>query len=110
MEAFRILLPLLADVLLRRQAAQCLEPSGKIIGHEEGVEMPLQLVMGFVMIPLHGGIFQRPIHPLHLTVRPRVIGLCEPVTDAMLSTDSIKQVLEGPSVRLVMCKLDAIIG
>jgi hypothetical protein len=35
------------------------------------VEMPLQLVMGFVMIPLHGGIFQRPIHPLHLTVRPR---------------------------------------
>jgi hypothetical protein len=39
-----------------------------------------------------------------------VIGLREPVTDAMLSTDSIKQVLEGPSVRHAMCELDAIIG
>ena len=66
MEAFRVFLPLLADVLVRRQAAQRLEPSCETLGHEEGVEMSLQQVMGFVGTRLQDGIFQRPVHPSEL--------------------------------------------
>lgn len=35
----------------------------KITGHKEGVELSLQLVGHGVVIPLHGGVFQRPAHP-----------------------------------------------
>lgn len=72
--------------------------------------MPPQLVMGFVMIPLHGGVFQRPVHSFDLAVGPRVIRLREPVIDAVFIADAVKQVHEGMPVCFAMRELDAIIG
>ena len=54
-EEFRVFLPLLADVLMRRWAAQRLELSSKTRGHEKRVQVPLQLIMGFIIIPLSEG-------------------------------------------------------
>lgn len=110
MEEFRVFLPLLTDIPVRRQAAQCIEPSCKIIDHDEGVEMLLQLVMGFVVTGFHGCILQYPVHSFDLAVGPRVIRLREPVVDAVFIADAIKQMHEGMSVCFAMRKLDAIIG
>ena len=44
------------------------------------------------MEDLDGRVFDRPVHSLGLTIRPRMIRLCQPVLDAVLGTDTIEDV------------------
>jgi hypothetical protein len=50
-------LPALTDVFVGGQAFECFESLGKVVSHLEGVEMFFQVLMGLVLVFLHGGIF-----------------------------------------------------
>lgn len=49
------------------------------------------------MVAFHGCLLDRAIHPFHLTVGPRVVGLRETVADAVLVADSAVKYLSHSS-------------
>jgi hypothetical protein len=51
-EAFRLLLPTLADVLVGRQPQQGLETFGEVVGREELSEMFSELLVSLIVIAL----------------------------------------------------------
>jgi hypothetical protein len=49
-----LFLPALTDVFIGRKASERFESFGKVIGHEEGLEMVLQMLMGLIVVFLDG--------------------------------------------------------
>ncbi len=49
-EPIRLRRPDFADVLVRREAFEGLEPLGEVVGHEEGVDVRFELGVGAVMV------------------------------------------------------------
>lgn len=78
-----------------REALESLQALCEVISCNEGLEVVCQLCMRVVVIALHGGVFQRPVHALDLAVRPRMIDLGEAVFDIIFATDAVKDVLAG---------------
>lgn len=66
--------------------------------------------MRFIVIAFDGRVLDRAIHSLDLSVRPRMIDLCQPVFDAMLFTDAVKQMFECPLILLTSGKLNAVVS
>ena len=64
----------------------------KVVGGHEGEDVSLQTFEAWVVEDLDGRLFDGPVHSLGLTIRPRVIRLCQPVLDAVLGTDTIEDV------------------
>ena len=54
--------------------------------------MRSELVEALVVVTLDSRIFRRAVHPLSLSVGPRVIGFCQTVLDAVLTAEAIEQV------------------
>ena len=94
-EPVGLLLPEGTDKLIGRQARQCFEPFAEIVGIQEAAQTVAELFMAVVVIGFQGGFLDRPVHPLHLTVGPRMIGLGQPVLDAIAKTNAVKRM---PSV------------
>jgi len=89
--------------------------TAEIVGGDEVVEMPNELVVGVVVISLDGCVLDCPVHPLDLSVGPRVIGLGQPMFDPVLTTGAIERVAAEPggrtgSVLWQIGELDAIVG
>lgn len=42
-----------------------------------------------------GGLLDGAVHPLDLTIGPRMLHLGQPVLDAVLAADAVEDVLEG---------------
>jgi len=66
--------------------------------------------MGCVVIPFHGGLFERTVHPFHLTIGPGMVGFGQPMVNPMITTDAIKDMLKGIDIALAIGELDAVIG
>jgi len=69
--------------------------------------------VAFVVEALYGGVLYGAVHPLDLTVGPRMVRLCEPVLDAIRFTDHVEAHRPGDDrvpVPRLLCELDAIIG
>ena len=94
-KAFRLFLVAFADVLTRWKALERFESLREIIGHQEGVQMPFQVVMGLVVIPFHRGLFEHAIHSFHLAIGPRMVGFGQPMVNARFLADTIKDMLKG---------------
>ena len=90
-EAFRLLLPTLADVLVGRQPPQGLETFGEVVGREELSEMFSELLVRLIVIALESLILDSAIHPLDLSVRPRVIDFGQPMLDAVSLADAVER-------------------
>ena len=43
--------------------------------------MAAKLSVAVTVVALYGRVFDRPVHPLNLTIRPRMVRLGEPVFD-----------------------------
>ena len=82
LKSFRLLLPTLADVLIRRQPLKSLKSFGKVIGSKELDEMLLELLMRFIVMALDGRVLDGAIHPLDLSVSPWMIDLGQPMLNA----------------------------
>jgi hypothetical protein len=86
-ESFRLGCPAFADELEWGETFERLEPAGKIAGVYEVAQMSSQLVMAVVVVALDGCLFDGPVHSLHLTIDPRMVGFCQPMLDTMFPTD-----------------------
>ena len=84
--------PGLADDLIGRSPFQGLQVLGEVVGGDEGQDMGLQAVQIVVVEDLDCGVLDRAVHSLGLAVGPRVIGLGQPVLDAVLHADSVEDV------------------
>src|ERR687884_682728 len=92
LERSRVLCPGLADGLNGGSPSEPLEVLGKVVSRDEGQDVGLQALQGLVVEDLHGSLLDRAVHPLSLTVRPRVIRLGQPVLDAVLAADPVEDV------------------
>ena len=52
--------------------------------------MRSQLIVGVAVEPLYGCLFDRAVHPLDLTVRPRMVRLGQPVLDPVGFADHVE--------------------
>ena len=68
------------------------------------------MFMGIVMISLDGGLFDRPVHALDLSVGPGMVYLCQPVFDLMVCAHTVEDVFEGKPILLAIGEPDAIVG
>ena len=109
-KAFRFFLPALADVLIRRKSLERFESLCEIIGHQKGIQMLFQVVMGVVVILFYSSLFERTVHPFHLAIGPGMVGLSQPMVNPMFITDAIKDMVEGVDIALPIRELDAVVG
>ena len=68
-ESLWLVCPALADEFIRREAFECLEPSGKVVGIDEVGEMPPKLVVAIVMVAIDGSLLDGSVHGLDLPVQ-----------------------------------------
>ncbi len=62
-------------------------------------QMPNELVVRLVMISLYGRVLDRPVHPLDLSVGPRMIGLGRSMFNPMLTAGAIERMAAEPGSR-----------
>src|SRR6187200_1180212 len=91
-EPLRLDCPLFAGELVGCETLEGFEPATKVVGGNEVVEVAPELRMAAVVVALNGGLFDGPVHPLDLTVGPRVIGLGQPMLDAIAAAGSVEGV------------------
>lgn len=77
--------------------------------------MPAQLIVAVVVEALDRGVLDGAVHALDLAVGPRMIDLCEPVLDAVLSASHVEHVSHVSRGRPVcvarrIAELDAVVG
>jgi hypothetical protein len=63
-----------------------------------------------IVILFHGGVFERAVHAFHLAIGPGMVGFGEPMVDAILMTDAIKNMLKGLDITLPIGELDAVLS
>jgi hypothetical protein len=114
-KSIRFLLPAFADEFVGCESAEGLESFGEVVSSDEVAEVSAELVVVIVVVALNCGLFEGAVHALDLAVGPGMIGLSEPMIDAMGKTDPVKRVATKASrwslsiLRLVG-KLDAVVG
>ena len=91
-----------------------LQSSPEIVCVDEVCEMSFELGVIVVMATLHGGLLDCPVHPLDLSVRPRMPHLRQPLLDAIFPASHVEHVghaSRGRSVGLARRKseLDAVV-
>jgi len=79
-------------VLNRCEAFERLQAFCEVVGGAESLKVFLQLSVGVVIVPLHGSLFQCPVHAFCLSVGPRMVQLGETMLDAVLAADPVENV------------------
>ena len=74
------------------------------------MQLPLQVVLGFVVIPFHGGLFERTVHPFHVALGPGLVGGGHPLGHPTFMTDASKAWLQGIASALPLGELEAVLG
>ena len=72
--------------------------------------MLFQVLVGLVVILLHGGLFEGAVHAFHLPIGPGMVGFGESMVDAKSLAHPRKDMLEGILIALTVGELDAVIG
>ena len=91
-EVFGLAGPLLADELVGCEPLQRLEPASEVVSGYEVTKVPLKLGMIVVVVTLHGGFLDGSVHPLDLSIRPRMHRLGQPMFDVEIGASCIKGV------------------
>ncbi len=86
-----------------------LETFGKVISGNELRQMLLELVVRLIVITLDGRVLNGAIHPLDLSVSPRMIDFSQPMLDAVLLADAVEQMFESPFILQAVGELDAVV-
>ena len=81
-----------------------------VVGVQEDLDVGASFVVAGVVAAAHGGVLERAVHPFDLAIGPRVVGLRQPVLDAMFPADAAEDVLHCEDVAVAMGKLDAVVG
>jgi hypothetical protein len=73
--------PGFADGFIWGEALERLEPAAEVVGGDEVGEVLAQLFVALVVVALDRCLLDRPVHPLDLTIRPRVTRFGQPMFD-----------------------------
>jgi hypothetical protein len=114
-EPFGFGCPDFADVFIRGEAFEGLQPPAKIVGADEVCEMGIELLVAVVVIALDGGFLDGPVHAFDLTIGPWVLDLGEAMLDTALLASHIEHVRHVTRRRTIGVsrregELDAIVG
>src|SRR5215469_7924226 len=82
--------PGFADELVGCQPFEGLEAPGVVVGLDEVVEVGSQLIVGFVVVALDGGVLEGAVHPLDLAVGPRMLRFGQAMIDVALGASVLK--------------------
>jgi hypothetical protein len=105
-----LFVPALPDVFIGGESVQRLEALGEAIGHQEGIEVFLEVPVGLVVRLLHGGLFEGTVQAFHLTIGPGMVGLGQPMVNAILLTEAIQDLGERVYIALAVGELATVIG
>lgn len=107
--------PEFAEVFVGCEAFECLESSNEVAGFEEVVPVRFELIVGVVKVSLHGRVLDGSVHALDLSVRPRMVGLGQPVFDSADMAGAVEGMTPEAcgwplAVPRSIGKVDAVIG
>ena len=102
-------------MLVGRETSEGLKPLGEVVGHEEGMDVRFELSVRAVMVALDGRLLEGSVHPLDLTIGPRMVGFGQPMLDAVGMAKPVEHMdaptSRGPEPVLRQVReLDAVIG
>lgn len=99
------------DDLVGRSESESLELLGEVVGYQPVTDMPSQLIDRGVVERFDGCFLDGSHHTFGLAVGPRMIGLGQPVLDAILLADTPEDVWERQAcAAFELGELDAVIG
>lgn len=82
--------PGFADGFVGREATQCLQAAGEVVGRHEVGEMPAEFVVALVVEALDGRLLDSAVHALDLAIRPRMPRLGQPMFDVEFCTGELE--------------------
>src|ERR1039457_5057394 len=91
--------PGFADGFKGREPLQGLETLSEVRGVEERCEVLAKLVVAVVVITPDSRLLEGAVHPLDLSVRPRVVWLCEPMLDLVRPAEQVEHMGSPPGRR-----------
>lgn len=112
-ESFWLCCPDFADIFVRCEPIDGLEPSPEVVGCHAVVEVDLQLLMAVVMEAFDGCFLDCPVHLLNLTIDPWMTGFRQTVFDPMRFADHVEAHGTRPrriAITGLVSELDPIIG
>jgi len=98
-ESIGFFCPGFTDGFERREPIQSLETLGEVVGGEECLDVLAKLVVAVVVVAPNSRLFESPVHPLDLPVRPRMIWLCQPMLNPVRSAEQIEHMGLPPHSR-----------
>src|ERR1700680_1928797 len=106
--------PDVADVFVWGEAFQCLKPTAEVVCGDEVGQVGSELVVRLIVIAVDGRLLDGAIHSLDLAIRPRMVGFCQAVLDAIGSADLVEAmdtIASSPAIAVArqIGKLDAVI-
>jgi hypothetical protein len=90
-ESERCFLPLLADELIGCKALEGFEPFGKVVGHEEGLQVFFELSVRLVVEAFDRRLFECSIHALDLPVGPGMFRFCAAMLDGAATASACER-------------------
>ena len=82
-EAFGLGCPGFADVLVGREALESFQSAAEVVGSDEVGEVLAELIVVFVVEPLHRSLLDGSVHSLDLPVGPGMPRFGQPMVDAV---------------------------
>jgi hypothetical protein len=114
-EPFWVLGPYAAEVFVWGETLEGLEPSGVVVRIHESLKMLSQLFVRAVVIPFDGRLLEGSVHPLDLSIGPRMIRFCQAMLDVVALTCAIERMPSELRRRAIAVlrevrELDAVVG
>ena len=107
-KAFRLFLPALTEVFVWGEAFESFESLGKVVSHEESLEMLLSVLRGLILVFLYRSFLERAVHAFDLAIGPRVVGCGQSMIDTILLTDTSQEMLTGSDIALAIGEREAV--
>ncbi len=72
--------------------------------------MIFELLVCLIIVAFDGRFFDRSIHSLDLSIRPRMIDFRQAMFDLVLTANAVEQMFESPFIFLAIGELNAVVG
>lgn len=108
-ESVGVICPAFTNEFVWRQTLEGLQSAGVIVGVYEVVQVLFQLVVIVVMIAFNRCLLDRAVHAFDLTIGPGVFDFCQSMINAVLRTDTVKNMNAGKFVTSLVGELNAVV-
>lgn len=89
-ESIRFICPEFTDEFIWREPFERLQSAPVVVGIDEVIKVLFQLVIIAVMVPFDRCFLDRAVHAFNLAIGPWVFDFCQSMINAVLGTDTVK--------------------